>query len=414
VGNQPSYFNTNIDSNEAQGEYLSKYIQYADAGRGITTLHKYQIQWLPSQVSWYVDDVLVRTVTSAESPIPQGPMYLHFNMWAPDDDRTDAFSNELLISKTRKKNEIWSMSVDSVHVYSNEKQSLAYLETNPSDSLEIGVSGTQGFEVSAIDQNQNSIITPLSVTWRSNNRSVAKIDQNGLLTALSPGVANITASCGSAKSHPIIVTVPAKSIVIRSVPAYGQMGRAKGVVNGLAPGNYHKFRIATYIHVNSWWTKPTFAYPTVSISKKGLWSANITTGGVDEHADEIRAYLIPKNIEPPICSDDQYLPTSLNEYLYDSVSRREPLVPRILGSMVLVTKPASLILGGQPQRIIVEPRDIDNEPVSVGIKWLSKNPKVVTVDTKGLVTPVGKGTATITARAITNSKIRLYVWITVK
>jgi hypothetical protein len=82
--------------------------------------------------------------------------------------------------------------------------------------------------------------------------------------------------------------------------------------------------------------------------------------------------------------------------------------------MVLVTKPASLILGGQPQRIIVEPRDIDNEPVSVGIKWLSKNPKVVTVDTKGLVTPVGKGTATITARAITNSKIRLYVWITVK
>ncbi|RRN64290.1 glycosyl hydrolase family protein [Caulobacter sp. 602-1] len=50
-----------------------------DASKG---LHRYAIEWTPSEIRWFVDDLLVhRRVLWDPTPIPHLPMKLHFNTW---------------------------------------------------------------------------------------------------------------------------------------------------------------------------------------------------------------------------------------------------------------------------------------------------------------------------------------------
>lgn len=50
-----------------------------DASKG---LHRYAIEWTPSEIRWFVDDLLVhRRVLWDPTPIPHLPMQLHFNTW---------------------------------------------------------------------------------------------------------------------------------------------------------------------------------------------------------------------------------------------------------------------------------------------------------------------------------------------
>jgi beta-glucanase (GH16 family) len=50
-----------------------------DASKG---LHHYAIEWTPSEIRWFVDDLLVhRRVLWDPTPIPHLPMKLHFNTW---------------------------------------------------------------------------------------------------------------------------------------------------------------------------------------------------------------------------------------------------------------------------------------------------------------------------------------------
>jgi hypothetical protein len=80
------------------------------------------------------------------------------------------------------------------------------------------------------------------------------------------------------------------------VPPYGSLGTPlQGrVLNGDAAA----FRVAVFIHIpgQGWWIKPLCldpAFNTIPIQPNGNWSASITTGGVDETAVQIAAYLVP-------------------------------------------------------------------------------------------------------------------------
>ena len=71
------------------------------------------------------------------------------------------------------------------------------------------------------------------------------------------------------------------------------------------------YRIAVYIYVGGWWTKPTFANPTTSIAIDGSWVCDITTGGSDQNATQVAAFLIPATYTPPPMSGGQTLPAEL-------------------------------------------------------------------------------------------------------
>lgn len=105
----------------------------------------------------------------------------------------------------------------------------------------------------------------------------------------------------SIKSKSPTVNLPGTpSVLFTFVPKKGSMADLKGKVTGVNPDDY---RIAVYIYVGGgWWTKPYWDHPTVRINRRGQFVCDITTGGVDERATAIVAFLVKKNHSPPLAS----------------------------------------------------------------------------------------------------------------
>jgi exo-beta-1,3-glucanase (GH17 family) len=107
------------------------------------------------------------------------------------------------------------------------------------------------------------------------------------------------------------------SIQFSYVPPYGSFNNLFGQVFHV---NTDDYKVAVYIYVGGWWTKPTFAAPLTNIGLDGGWECDITTGGTDQNATDIVAYLIPNSFSPPPMSGGQTLPTSLDQ---NSVAKTE-------------------------------------------------------------------------------------------
>jgi len=101
------------------------------------------------------------------------------------------------------------------------------------------------------------------------------------------------------------------SIQFTYVPPYGSFENLRGQVWHVAPADY---KVAVYINVGGgWWTKPYFAYPLTDIYPDGSFVCDITTGGVDQEATSIRAYLVPVGYNPPLTSGQGTLPQELGQ-----------------------------------------------------------------------------------------------------
>jgi hypothetical protein len=95
------------------------------------------------------------------------------------------------------------------------------------------------------------------------------------------------------------------------VPPYGSFVNLKGQVWHVKPTDY---KVAVYIKVNlGWWTKPYWSTPLTVIKLDGSWICDITTGGIDEKATGIVAFLVPNGYSPPSISGGSTLPSGLDE-----------------------------------------------------------------------------------------------------
>jgi exo-beta-1,3-glucanase (GH17 family) len=119
-------------------------------------------------------------------------------------------------------------------------------------------------------------------------------DKNG---NLKPGMSSVLADA----NVPYDLTLPLTcntnqfSFNFTYVPPYGSFDNVQGQTCGVFNQDY---RIVLYIYVNSsWWVKPYANAPKTFIDPSGSWTVDYTTGGVDQSATEIRAYLIPANAD---------------------------------------------------------------------------------------------------------------------
>ena len=82
-----------------------------------------------------------------------------------------------------------------------------------------------------------------------------------LVAALVSCLACVAFPLGAARGQDVEIT---------SVPAYGDNGSMRGRVSGVEPAAHH---VAPYIHIEGlgWWTKPSFASPTVAIAADGTF-----------------------------------------------------------------------------------------------------------------------------------------------
>lgn len=93
------------------------------------------------------------------------------------------------------------------------------------------------------------------------------------------------------------------------VPLYGSTANLQGAIADCL--NPDSFKVAVYIYVYGWWTKPYFNNPLTPIQADGSWTCDITTGGNDAQATKIAAFLLPDGYSPPLMSGGSPLPAEL-------------------------------------------------------------------------------------------------------
>ncbi len=102
--------------------------------------------------------------------------------------------------------------------------------------------------------------------------------------------------------------VLAADISFTYVPDYGTKNNLKGKVDD------PNYKVAVYILIDGmgWWLKP-YTNSFVCPDGNGDWECDITTGGVDEYAIKITAYLLPSEYDPPFRSKEEDEKNSLDK-----------------------------------------------------------------------------------------------------
>jgi hypothetical protein len=110
------------------------------------------------------------------------------------------------------------------------------------------------------------------------------------------------------------------TIEITSVPSYAEDGFLSGTVSGI---DFASHQVAVYIQIEGvgWWTKPTFANPTVPIEPDGTFTADVAGGGIDNRATIYCVAVIEEGVVPPLAEGAPRVPADLQSLAVDCVER---------------------------------------------------------------------------------------------
>ena len=83
------------------------------AGLDLSAFNTYAVRWLPDRVKWFVNGALVREETT---PVPDDPMNVRLNFWAPDMFFVEAYDASLQPAAAEQDNETYFYEVDYVEI----------------------------------------------------------------------------------------------------------------------------------------------------------------------------------------------------------------------------------------------------------------------------------------------------------
>jgi uncharacterized protein YjdB len=210
-----------------------------------------------------------------------------------------------------------------------------------------------------------NVLTGRTITWSSNNGSVATVSSSGLVTAAGTGSATITATSEgqSGTAGITVTTVPVASVTVSPTSLSlqtGQTGQLTATPKD-ANGNSLSGRVVTWSSNNT---------SVATVNSNGLVTAGATGGSATI--------------------------TATSEGQSGTAAVTVTFVP--VASVTV--SPATLSLqAGQTGQLTATPKDANGNPLSGRVvTWSSNNTSVATVNGNGLVTAGATGgSATITA-----------------
>ncbi|MYA77808.1 MAG: hypothetical protein F4132_03860 [Gemmatimonadetes bacterium] len=213
---------------------------------------------------------------------------------------------------------------------------------------------------------RNNAMSGQTITWSSGDEAVATVDGNGLVTAVSDGMAEITARSGSLSANATITVASPVPTTITLEPAAHTFGAIGDTLQLTAV--VLDQRENAMMDVTLTWSSGDEAVATVD--ENGLVTAvdngmaEITAQAGDAMGTAaISVSQVPANISIEVDADD----TTLTEI-------------------------------GQTLQLMVSVSDANEEPISdPEVTWMSSDEAVVTVDEDGLIEAVGNGMADVMA-----------------
>src|SRR6266480_953937 len=275
--------------------------------------------------------------------------------------------------------------------------------TPPSATVQVG----QTVQLTAIPRDANgNTLSDRTVTWTSSNTSVATVSNAGVVSAVTPGSATITATSeGKSGTSSIMVTdIPIVSVDVTPPTATVQAGQTVQLTatprdaNGAALSG----RAVT-------WSSNNTSVATVSSSGlvSGVTPGSATITATSEGKSGTSAITVTQvpvatvSVSPPTASIQQGQTVQLTATLKDA--NGNPLSGRTVtwsssNTSVATVSSSGLVSGVTPgSATITATSEGKSGTASVTVTWSSSNTAVATVTSSGLVSGVTPGLATITA-----------------
>ena len=282
--------------------------------------------------------------------------------------------------------------------------------------------------------------TDKSVTWKSDNEAIATVSEDGTVTAISVGTANITATCGEVSAtckvtvNPVLastvtINLPDKDVFVgdkitltasitpenttdktlvwtSEAPAIATIDAASGELTAVAPGEA-KIKVAC-----------GDVSATATITVKPILAQSVTLSAEDitllvGASQKLSATIEPENTTDQSVtwkSDNEAIATVSEDGTVSAVSVGTANITATCGEVTATCKvtvtpvsPSSIELNirdmvlyiGQSETIqaIVRPPNTTNPTVT----WRSEDESIATVSADGKVIGISEGTTTITA-----------------
>lgn len=241
-------------------------------------------------------------------------------------------------------------------------QVLASVAVAPND-IELTAIG-ESVQLLVTTMDHNGVPMAVDVSLSSSDPAIVSVNATGLVTAQANGTATVTATAGSVSGSARVTVDQQVARVIISPADFSSLNAVGATVqlNAIAhDANGHT------VNVELAWTSSDPSVATVD-----------GTGFVTAQGDgvtEIRA-----------------ASGSIADVLRLDLALRP-------AALITVTPPSSLLEAIHATVLLeVEVLDADGQAISAPVDWTSSEPTIAEVNASGLVTAVGNGTATITAR----------------
>lgn len=221
-------------------------------------------------------------------------------------------------------------------------------------SVKVGVGRSEALKL--LSENPDNT----KITWTTSNSSIATVDSNGIVTGKKAGTVTVTATTPGglySASCKVNVVIPVTGVKINADTVIVPKGEKRSVTVSVLPSD------ATDQSVT--WSTPSQTFPIIEVSPTGLIEGKrvgTTTLTVTTNDGRYTDTINVEVIQPVTSIEFEYSSITLD------AGKKKTLTPQL------------------------RPISATNKDV----KWSSSNKNIATVDSKGVVTAVSAGTATIT------------------
>ncbi|OTB17894.1 glycoside hydrolase family 16 protein [Daldinia sp. EC12] len=213
-------------------------IYQRDSYKPAEQFHKYSVEWDEDDVNWYVDDKLVRSIHSKDTPqgfsFPQSPMKLQLGVWGGGDPNNNHWTIQWAGGEVDMKSAPYTMTVKSVNI-TNKYPTCQYKYNDKVSSSSVDAVSSS-IPVSSQESGSTYLASSPSAstasTASSASVSVSSVTQPGTSSVASGTIVSYSASSGSASSSAIVgsgstISTWAKSLPrrFRRIPPFAQSPR---------------------------------------------------------------------------------------------------------------------------------------------------------------------------------------------